>query len=148
MSLLLAAALSGHGVTSSGDICRADSWTRPSFARQSMVGYIPPFADTPAAHAQTQRVSTIFNAGLRSMDRDQMIMTALRGYAIRWRLCGRGTQLVQPMARPVHGLSTTGGTPNLQPANPPDFVVNRQLLLQPKSLVLSKTPPPRRHPKS
>ncbi len=111
MSLLLAAALSGHGVSNSADICRVDSWSPPSIVSaavyQPQIGYIPPFADTPSAHAQTRHVARIFNEGSAATATAEEKMVMLNAYAFRAQLCGYGIRSALHMVRPVRGLSTT-----------------------------------------
>jgi hypothetical protein len=119
MSLLLAAALSGAGVSDSADICRVDRWRpqpfptdidyRPDF-RLSGARYIPPFADTPEAHEQTRRAAGIVTVASREIfvpetpeERVAMIEVLL----VRAQLCGRGTRSVQPMARRDLGSPAT-----------------------------------------
>jgi hypothetical protein len=105
MSLLLAAALSGPGVSESSDICRPINWPqfaetavyRPMVTLPSSV-YIPPFADTPAAHAQTRRVSRIVygtsgEISVQGMTEEETAM--LRTWAVRMSVCGRGTRSVR-----------------------------------------------------
>jgi hypothetical protein len=119
MSLLLAAALAGAGVSDSADICRADSWYprlpttdadyRPDF-RFMGAGYIPPFADTPQAHYQTHVAAGIYVGASRerpvavaSAERVALIEPML----VRAQLCGRGIRSARPMAHPARDLSAT-----------------------------------------
>jgi hypothetical protein len=118
MSFLLAAALSGAGISDSADICRADSWYprlpttdadyRPDY--RSMGHYIPPFADTPEAHYQTRVAAGVY--AVASRERTVSVASAehvalIEPMLVRSQLCARGTRSALPTQRPARDLSTT-----------------------------------------
>jgi hypothetical protein len=119
MSLLLAAALSGAGVAESADICRAYRWYpellttravyRPNFA---FLGgsYIPPFADTPEAHAQTRAAAGIVAGASREISAPQALaerVALLRFLLVKVQSCARDIRSAQPMVRRVRGSPAT-----------------------------------------
>ena len=110
MSFLLAAALSGAGVSGSADICRVDA---PSFARtvyrydltSSGGGYIPPFADTPEAHAQTRIASRIVGGarGIYTSDTSALV----RYLYVKSQLCEYDIRLLRsPVGQPLDSPTT------------------------------------------
>jgi hypothetical protein len=119
MSLLLAAALAGAGVSDSADMCRADSWYpklpttdadyRPDF-RFMGAGYIPPFADTPQAHYQTYVAAGIYLGASRGRPvsvTSEERMALIEPMRVRAQLCARGIRSAPRLARPDRDLSAT-----------------------------------------
>jgi hypothetical protein len=119
MSLLLAAALSGAGVSESADICRVDGWTLPSQTSTAVylpnfrhlgAGYIPPFADTPEAHAQTRAAAGIVTVASREIfipKTSEEHVALIEILLVRVQLCGRDIRSAQPMARRDRGSPAT-----------------------------------------
>jgi hypothetical protein len=117
MSFLLAAALSGAGVSDSADICRADSWYprlpttdadyRPDY-RSMGAGYIPPFADTPQAHYQTRVAAGIYVGASRGrpvpVTREDRV-AVMRSLLVKAQLCERGIRSAPRWVHPARDLS-------------------------------------------
>ena len=115
MSLLLAAVLSSAGVSGNADICRAnmpnvDPEVAPAVLKYDIMSmgarYIPPFVNTPEAHAQTRVTSGIMLVASRGMRiADSSIF--VRYVFVKSQLCERDIQSVRPpVGQPLDSPTT------------------------------------------